>query len=162
MKKSVVLLLLFIASSDLLLAQKADDKEIELLIERHNYWRSDVGVSDINYSAELANVANKWAIELKTQGCSFKHSQNAYGENLFKGTVGYFTVGDAVDSWGAEKQDYDYKKNKCQTDKMCGHYTQIVWKNTTEVGCAKSICDGSVIWVCNYNPPGNFIGQKPY
>ncbi|MEP2023182.1 CAP domain-containing protein, partial [Reichenbachiella sp.] len=67
-----------------------------------------------------------------------------------------------VDSWGAEKQNYDYKKNKCETGKICGHYTQIVWKNTTEIGCAKTLCDGSVIWICNYNPPGNFVGQKPY
>lgn len=162
MKKTVTLLLFLFTSIQLLFAQKADDKEVELLIERHNYWRSDVGVDEIKYSNELAEVANKWAVELKAQGCAFKHSQNAYGENLFKGTVGYYTAGDAVDSWGAEKQNFDYKKNKCDAGKMCGHYTQIVWKNTTEVGCAKTICNGSVIWVCNYNPPGNYVGQKPY
>lgn len=162
MKKTAAIIISLIAFSQIVWAQKADEEEIELLIERHNYWRNDVGVADIKYSDELAEVANKWAIELKSQGCVFKHSENAYGENLFKGTVGYFTAGDAVDSWGAEKKDYDYKKNKCQSDKMCGHYTQIVWKNTTEVGCAKTICDGSVIWICNYNPPGNYIGQKPY
>lgn len=143
-------------------AQKADDKEIELLVARHNFWRADVGVGEITYSDELAEVANSWAKQLKEQGCEFKHSKNAYGENLFKGTVGYFTAADAVDSWGSEKQDYDYGKNKCAVGKMCGHYTQIVWKNTTEVGCAKVICDGSVIWICNYNPAGNYVGQQPY
>ena len=45
---------------------------------------------------------------------------------------------------------------------MCGHYTQIVWKTTTEFGCAKSICEGNVTWVCNYNPPSNWVGEKPY
>lgn len=161
MKKSTLLLSMVI-STHLLVAQKADTDEIDILIERHNFWRSEVGVSDINYSDELAEVANRWAIQLKKQGCTFGQSENAYGENLFKGTVGYVGAGDAVDSWAAEKESYDYKKNKCDSGEICGHYTQVVWKNTTEVGCAKTICDGSVIWICNYNPPGNYVGQKPY
>lgn len=148
--------------SGLSIAQPANDQEIKLLIDRHNFWRADVGVEQINYSQDLAKVADKWAQQLKADGCAFKHSNNSYGENLFKGTEGYYTAADAVDSWASEKQDYDYEKNKCAPGKICGHYTQIVWKNTTEVGCAKVICNGSVTWVCNYSPPGNYIGQKPY
>lgn len=161
MKKSAFLLIL-VTCTHFLIAQKADESEIALLLERHNFWRSEVGVTDIKYSNELAEVANSWAIEIKKQGCVFKRSENAYGENMFKGTVGETTIGDAVDSWGAEKQYYDIKKNKCESDEICGHYTQIVWKNTTDIGCAKTICDGSVIWICNYNPPGNYVGQKPF
>ncbi|UXP30874.1 CAP domain-containing protein [Reichenbachiella agarivorans] len=142
--------------------QKATTEEIQLIIERHNFWRTEVGVANIKYSDTLASIANTWAIALQKDNCAFKHSQNSYGENLFKGTVGYYTAGDAVDSWGAEKKDYSHSKNKCAEDKVCGHYTQIVWENTTEVGCAKSICDGNVIWVCNYNPPGNYVGESPY
>ncbi|MCV9386776.1 CAP domain-containing protein [Reichenbachiella ulvae] len=144
------------------IAQPADEDEIELIIDRHNFWRNEVGVADIQYSQELAEVAYTWAQELKKQGCAFKHSKNSYGENLFKGTHGYYTAGDAVDAWGNEKKDYNYKKNICESNKVCGHYTQIVWRNTTEVGCAKVICEGNVTWVCNYNPPGNYVGQKPY
>lgn len=143
-------------------AQKASKDEIELLLERHNYWRGEVGVDSITYSDDLAEVAYQWALELKKQKCAFKHSNNSYGENLFRGTVGYFTAADAVDAWGNEKADYDYAKNTCKANKVCGHYTQIVWRNTTKVGCAKVICDGNVTWVCNYDPPGNYVGQKPY
>ncbi len=67
-----------------------------------------------------------------------------------------------MDAWGNEKPDYFYAKNKCKPRKMCGHYTQIVWKTTKKVGCAKIICDEMDVWVCNYDPPGNWIGQKPY
>jgi pathogenesis-related protein 1 len=162
MRKYLLLVLVITAMQVPSFAQKAMGKEIEILVERHNFWRADVGVGEIKYSNELANVANKWAVALKEMGCKFEHSQNAYGENLFKGTVGYYTAGDAVDSWASEKQDYSYSKNKCTDGKICGHYTQIVWKNTTEFGCAKSVCDGSVTWICNYNPPGNYVGQKPY
>ncbi len=143
-------------------AQVADDAEVKLLVARHNYWRADVGLGKLTYSQEIAKESLKWAIQLQKQGCAFKHSSSGYGENLFKGTVGYYTAGDAVDAWGEEKADYNYKSNSCDRGKVCGHYTQIVWKNTTEFGCAKSICDGSVTWVCNYNPPGNWVGKKPY
>ena len=85
-----------------------------------------------------------------------------HGENLWKGTTGYYTVGDAVDSWGNEKEFYNYNKNKCKSGEVCGHYTQIVWANTTKVGCAKMECDGFTTWVCEYDPPGNWVGEKPY
>jgi len=42
-----------------------------------------------------------------------------------------------VDSWGSEKADYDYANNSCTPGKMCGHYTQMVWRATTTVGCAR-------------------------
>ena len=143
-------------------AQTAVEAEIEDILLRHNYWRADVGVGKIEYSEELAKVAFVWAQKLKEKSCAFEHSGNGYGENLFKGTKGYYTVADAIDSWGAEKKDYNYNKNKCKSGAMCGHYTQIVWKNTTKVGCAQIECGGMITWVCNYDPPGNYVGQKPY
>lgn len=159
--KNLLFVFLFTASLSSF-AQVANEEEIVSIMNRHNFWRADVGLPELKYSKELAKTANVWAKELKNQGCQFKHSKSPYGENLFKGTVGYYTAEDAVDAWGEEKADYNYEKNDCTPGKMCGHYTQIVWKNTTEVGCAKVICEGSVTWVCNYNPPGNYVNQKPY
>ncbi len=138
------------------------DEEIEMLLDRHNAWRAEVGVPAVKWSDQLAVVADQWARTLNKQSCAWKHSQNGYGENLFRGTVGAYTAADAVDAWGSEKLDYNYAKNKCKPGKVCGHYTQMVWKGTTEVGCAKTICEGYVVWVCNYDPPGNWVGQKPY
>jgi pathogenesis-related protein 1 len=136
-------------------------EEKAILLERHNYYRDEVGVPHLEWSDELAKSANIWALELK-KNCEFKHSKNNLGENLWKGTTGAFPVSEVVDSWGSEKADYNYSKNKCKVGKICGHYTQIVWKNTRKVGCAKIECDGMTTWVCQYDPPGNFIGQKPY
>ena len=144
------------------IAQPANEVEINDVIQRHNYWRADVGVGEIEYSDELAEVAFAWAQQLKEKGCAFEHSGNQYGENLFKGTKGYYTAADAIDSWASEKQYYNYDKNKCKSGEMCGHYTQIVWKNTTKVGCAQIECNGMITWVCNYDPPGNYVGEKPY
>jgi pathogenesis-related protein 1 len=46
---------------------------------------------------------------------------------------------------------------------MCGHYTQVVWKDSKEVGCAAYQCDDkSQVWVCQYKPAGNYVDQKPF
>jgi pathogenesis-related protein 1 len=142
------------------------------MVTAHNKWRSEVGVPDLKWSNALAKTAQAWADKLKSEGCILKHSQGSgYGENLYQ--AGPITRSDGtrkaqsvtpqkvVDSWGKEKQNYNYKDNSCSG--VCGHYTQVVWKNTKEVGCGMAICsDKSQVWVCNYNPPGNFTGEKPY
>ena len=68
-------------------------------------------------------------------------------------------------SWAEEKSDYTYSSNTCASGAICGHYTQLVWRNTTRVGCAIHTCPGltygSAIF-CDYYPAGNFNGQKPY
>ena len=47
---------------------------------------------------------------------------------------------------------------------MCGHYTQMVWQTSTKVGCAMAVCEDSQeqVWVCQYQPAGNWVGKKPY
>lgn len=139
-------------------------EEIRIILERHNYWRADVGITKkLEWSDEMAELAADWAKQLKENGCGFKHRpNNKFGENLFKGTAGAYSAAYVIDAWGEEKSDYDYDSNTCESGKMCGHYTQIIWETTTKVGCAKITCDGMDTWVCNYDPPGNWVGEKPY
>ncbi|MEP2275091.1 MAG: pathogenesis-related family 1 protein [Reichenbachiella sp.] len=138
-----------------------EDAVIQEILVAHNSYRSDVGISNITWSEEIATSAQAWADELASN-CEFKHSGGEYGENIWAGTEGAFEPTDVVNSWGSEITDYNYESNTCATDKDCGHYTQIVWKNTTQVGCGVATCDGLDIWVCQYDPPGNFIGEQPY
>jgi hypothetical protein len=42
------------------------------------------------------------------------------------------------------------------------HYTQMIWRDTTALGCGEAICDKTLIVACNYDPPGNYIGRRPY
>ena len=145
-------------------AQSLTKEEINIILERHNYWRHQVGVTqNLQWSGKLSKIAYQWAKKLKNQKCAFKHSKNEdYGENLFQGTSGYFDASYVVDAWAGEKVFYNYETNQCKKGEMCGHYTQIVWKKTAQVGCAKIVCNDLDIWVCNYDPPGNWIGEKPY
>lgn len=70
---------------------------------------------------------------------------------------------DAVAAWVAEKKWYNYTDNSCTDKYQCGHYTQVVWKDTKLVGCSKIICDsGDTIITCEYYPAGNYEGEQPY
>ena len=66
-------------------------------------------------------------------------------------------------AWGVEGADYDPALGTCVPDRQCGHYTQIVWAATEDVGCGTSVCPSlGQVWVCNYQPAGNVEGQRPY
>ena len=154
----LVLLILNPAQKD----QIPNKQEAEEMLSRHNHWRAEVGVEPLEWSDDLAKSAAKWAKKLKADKCGFYHSDDSYGENIWKGTSGYYSITQVVDSWGEEIEDYNYKTNKCKVGRACGHYTQIVWRDTKKVGCAQIECDGMTTWVCQYDPPGNWVGEKPY
>jgi pathogenesis-related protein 1 len=125
-------------------------------------------------AAQVAlNYANK---------CTFMHNANrnsdysalggtgGLGENLAEGYM--LTAAQAVSLWVSEGQYYDHSTNTCSApaNQSCGHYTQVVWKATTAVGCALVTCtmnspSGGGSWqlaVCDFSPPGNYVGQPPY
>ena len=86
------------------------------------------------------------------------------GENIYASS-GSASAMQAVQLWAAEKANYSYATNTCAAGKGCGHYTQLVWRDTLKVGCALQNCPGlqypSTI-ICDYGPGGNFNGEKPY
>ncbi len=81
---------------------------------------------------------------------------------LLIGTVGYHGVADAVKAWENEKIYYRGQVLNSSNWHACGHYTQVVWRNTKEIGCGKAECGDRAIVVCNYDPPGNVMGQTPF
>ncbi|XP_004487816.1 pathogenesis-related protein 1-like [Cicer arietinum] len=128
----------------------------------HNKARSEVGVGPIYWASTVASYAQNYANQLKGN-CKMVHSKGPYGENL-AWSSGDLTATSAVTMWVGEKQYYDYNTNTCSNGYKCGHYTQVVWRDSIRLGCAKVKCnDGrSTIISCNYDPPGNYIGQRPF
>ncbi|KAF3342049.1 pathogenesis-related protein 1-like protein [Carex littledalei] len=132
-------------------------------LDSHNAARSAVSVADISWDDTVQAYAENYANQRKSD-CSLVHSGGQYGENLFMGSSTSYTGVDAVNLWVNEKQYYDYNTNTCASGETCGHYTQVVWRHSTQLGCARVECDNNagVFIICSYNPPGNYNGEKPY
>jgi pathogenesis-related protein 1 len=132
------------------------------MLKRNNQIRAEVYAGHpLSWSTSLASSAQSHANRL-AQANTLKHSATKNGENLFASSsvTGYVS---AIESWYKEKNNYNFATKKCKTGKICGHYTQIVWKESTKVGCgkARSASWGTII-VCQYNPRGNVGGKKAF
>lgn len=135
-------------------------------------------IDDLEWDQALADIAVGYAAQ-----CTWDHNTNRsdnypgyVGENLALFSSGS-SVNNLVEStlsnWvEGEMGDYNYGSNSCTPGEMCGHYTQVVWRDTERVGCAVKQCatftnldpywDNGYLLVCNYSPGGNYVGQQPY
>lgn len=139
----------------------------------HNEVRSALGIPDLVWDPDLAAVAQSWAeqcvddtspIGLIDHNAGRSDDYPGYvGENIY-GSGGSATGPAAVSLWVGEESDYDYDTNTCAAGKVCGHYTQVVWRASERLGCGLYDCPGLTYGssvVCNYSPGGN-SGGKPY
>lgn len=132
----------------------------------HNRVRERLGIAPLTWSSELAQFAQAWADKLQRRGCELQHrprsgpDKQRHGENIYSATGQRSSPGDVVDAWAEEVKDYDARTDRCRG--ICGHYTQIVWRKSQRLGCAMATCGATEVWVCNYDPPGNFLGERPY
>jgi Cysteine-rich secretory protein family len=133
------------------------------VFDRHNAERLRVGAPPLLWNADLAAHAADWAKQL-ARNKGFDHAdQRKEGENLWAGTVNAYTPEQMVEGWIEEKSLFkpgrfpDVSTNGRWED--VGHYTQLIWANTREVGCAVASNDEEDVLVCRYSPPGNWIGQ---
>lgn len=163
------------------MSRQLTPQQINSFITSHNNSRANVDpkaantIPQLTWSDDLAAQASQWA-----EQCTFGHSgRPGVGENIYVTTNPTsapirFDPQQAVASWDAEKQYYNYRDNTCEPGKTCGHYTQVVWADTNKVGCAVQNCPvlknnpftqsypGYTLAVCQYTPPGNYVGQRPY
>lgn len=130
------------------------------LLAVHNQVRAAVGVAPLRWSNELAATAQQWADALIQSGAFHPRGDHKFGENLFEVTNRSATPYEVVTDWAAEARNYDYKSNTCSA--RCGHYKQVVWRDTQWVGCGAARDNRREVWVCNYDPLGNLNGERPY
>lgn len=142
-------------------------------LSKHNGYRNVHSSPAMGISSSLNSSAQAWADRLASTG-TFAHSQKrGVGENLYV----YYTTANsiasdtlargAVDDWYNEVKQYNYASPRFSS--ATGHFTQVVWKNSTQLGCGASrgvkTMNGrkfnAFYVVCQYNPPGNVSGQFP-
>jgi uncharacterized protein YkwD len=129
------------------------------MVAAHNSYRAKVGSPPLAWSDKLAARAEQWAAMLIKRGV-FEHQHSQLGENLFEISGGHATPSSVVDAWMSEEANYNHETNSCTG--RCGHYTQVVWRNTKLVGCGVARDAKREVWVCDYDPPGNIVGERPY
>ena len=135
----------------------------------HNLERLEVGVQPMQWNAALAADAQQWADHL-AQSNRFEHApENARtpeGENLWAGTKGYFSPEAMVSAWVREKRYFKPGTfpNNSTTGNVedVGHFTQLAWRDSRQVGCAVAVSGREDILVCRYAQAGNYIGEQPF
>ena len=129
-------------------------------VAAHNQVRSGVGVAPLRWSDQLADSAQQWANALIESGAFHPRGDHRFGENLFEVTGRGATPAEVVYAWAGEARNYDRRTNTCSA--RCGHYTQVVWRDTELVGCGTARDNRREVWVCTYDPLGNISGERPY
>jgi len=133
----------------------------------HNRERAAFGTAPLRWNPELAAEARGWAERLARANV-LRHSsralRNGTGENLWMGSAGYYSPADMIAAFAGEKRYFragtfpDVSRTGNWGD--VGHYTQIVWADTREVGCATARGRHLEVLVCRYWPAGNVIGER--
>ncbi|KAG0145728.1 hypothetical protein CROQUDRAFT_63549 [Cronartium quercuum f. sp. fusiforme G11] len=125
----------------------------------HNKVRAQYGVRPLAWDNKLANAAL-----VRAQTCIWAHTPNdVYGENI---AAGQTSIEQVLTNWvyGPQERDEYSPSNPIDT-----HFTQVVWKHSVRLGCAQKTCievQGTGLpqspvdfWVCEYDPPGNVVGE---
>ncbi|MEP3051768.1 MAG: CAP domain-containing protein [Erythrobacter sp.] len=154
--------------ADLQHAERANSQSnMAVLLDAHNAERSRFGVPKLVWSYVLTQEARVWAEKLAREGRIYHASaseRQSRGENLWMGTAGYFTPSDMMNGFLSEREHFkagrfpDVSRTGSWND--VGHYTQIVWQDTREVGCAIARGRHNEFLVCRYWPAGNIIGTE--
>jgi pathogenesis-related protein 1 len=131
-----------------------------LYLTAHNAVRAAHGAQPLTWSDSLAESARSWATNCNFRPTNGQLRDEQYGENIGAAT-GYFSVNSFLDSIVGDASSYD------PSNPQFNGFTQVVWKATTEVGCATHRCPDlfpehpgvATMYVCLYNPAGNIANQ---
>ncbi len=147
------------------------EKDAKLILNHHNEARASLGIPPLTWNNEISSYAQEWANYLVFKNknkiehrSTLGKNTRDYGENIFSGLpYDYYSVLSASEAWLEEKSIYIYQPLSYSNFHKTGHYSQMIWNTTKQigVGVAKGT-DGSIIVVANYYPAGNIIGLKPY
>jgi glioma pathogenesis-related protein 2 len=145
--------------------EKFQEEFINEALEAHNEYRQMHGTPELEHNKELSKLAFEWAKKIakknKLEHSGIKYKNDNLGENLalwFKQGAKKFNGNEASKQWYEEIEHYDY--NKPEFNVKSGNFTQLIWKNTKEVGFGVAVAsNGHFYAVAYYYPPGNVLTE---
>lgn len=151
-------------------APRGDALLRQAMLAGHDAARAALGEAPLAWDDALAADAAAYARTLAATG-NFRHADQPIGpgregENLFTGTRDAYAYREMVDLWVAEQKDFVNRPtpgfSRSGRWEDVAHYTQIVWRGTTRVGCALASNATDDYLVCRYSPPGNVVGEVAF
>ena len=148
-------------------AQRLNSVDTRAALGVHNALRRDVGTPPLVWSDDLARHAARYAGHLAARNCRLRHDDSPQGENLYAAwespeLLPKQPLEDASLAWGEEITAYRGQPIGQGRFTEYGHYTQMIWKDTREVGLASARGrNGCIVVVARYLPAGNIIGRNP-
>lgn len=131
--------------------------ELQAILDAHNALRAQHCAAPLAWSDTVARAAKTWVDRLAARGCVLQHSETNYGENIAGGSASTQSPEQVVNMWYRERDGYDFARGGFSM--RTGHFTQVVWRGSQQLGCASATCGDMRLWVCNYDPPGNMQGD---
>lgn len=131
-----------------------DKSFAKLMLDSHNAYRAEHSAGPLTWDKEAYTYAKKVADDYDCSGV-LTHTHGGFGENL---ACGYKSGTAALKAWYDEGETYDYTAANSYD-----HFTQVVWKSTTKLGCAYKDCrynNWGLYVVCEYSPVGNVVGKS--
>lgn len=130
------------------------------ILAHHNKLRQLHKAPALKWNSSIAAFAQAWAQKLANENKMYHRSRNSYGENIYMTSDSDVDGIDPVQAWYDEIKDYNYSSPGFSS--ATGHFTQVVWVDSTELGCGKAASDGGTYVVCNYSPHGNITNAGKF
>ena len=143
-----------------ILSISAQDDFGSQLLKAHNKYRAKHSSPPLKWSGEAAKKANQWAAHLASVGRLQHGGAEGMGQNLAYKSGAELSAQEAADMWYNEINKYSF--NQPGFSSNTGHFTQMIWAETTHVGVGKAVKGNSTFVVANYVPPGNVVGRDNY
>lgn len=150
----------------------------QAVLQHHNYHRANHSAKPLKWSPRMASIARAIA-----QKCVYQHDVQTggggYGQNIAAGAP-FKDISNVITDQFYNNEVNLYPGYGDDNPDMTnfhewGHFSQIVWTDTTEVGCFTYDCSkkkgglgkitgvygniAPLFTVCNYYPPGNYMGE---
>jgi hypothetical protein len=146
------------------LGAEAPDRFAAKMLASHNEERTRLGIAPLVWNPGLAAGARDWARNLAARGVLLHSSSSSgAGENLWMGTSGAFPPERMIEAFVGERKYFQAGRfpavSRTGRWSDVGHYTQLIWPATRELGCALEQGRNWDVLVCRYYPAGNVYGQ---